>query len=182
MTTNLTTLLQELADKRGEFLAFVERRVGDRALAEDIVQDAYAKSSERLSDLRTPEAATAWFYRVLRNASVETYRRTSRRARAMDRVTVEAELAPREPMIDAVDSGCRCVGELVDTLKPEYAEAIRRIEIDGLPVKEFAAELGITAGNAGVRVHRARNALAREVTDTCGACASRGCGDCTCGS
>lgn len=179
MTT--ATLLQELAAKRGQFLAFVERRVGDRALAEDILQDAFAKSVEHLSDLRTPQAATAWFYRVLRNASVEHYRRNTRRARAMTAVEVEAAIAPPEPAFDTVGSRCRCVAALADTLKPEYAEALMRIEVDGLPVKAFALEQGITSGNAAVRVHRARKALAREVADTCGACASRGCGDCTCG-
>lgn len=179
MTT--ATLLQELAAKRGQFLAFVERRVGDRALAEDILQDAFAKSAEHLSDLRTPEAATAWFYRVLRNASVEHYRRTARRERAMTAVEVEAVVSPPELAFDAVDSRCRCVGALADALKPEYAQALTRIEIDGLAVKAFALEQGISSGNAAVRVHRARKALAREVVETCGACASRGCGDCTCG-
>lgn len=180
MTTETNTLLQELADKRGEFLAFVERRVGDRAIAEDILQDAFAKSAERLSDLRTPAAASAWFYRVLRNATVENHRRRDRRERALGLVEAQAALAPREPGFDTVDVGCRCVGELVDTLKPEYAQALARVEIDGIPVKDFAAEQGISANNAAVRVHRARKALARELVECCGSCASAGCADCTC--
>lgn len=178
--TTTATLLSELAAKRGEFLSFIERRVGDRALAEDILQDTFVKSADRLPDLRSPEAAVAWFYRVLRNASAESYRRHSRRMRAMSAVEVQAAIAAREPEFDAVESGCRCVGPLVDTLKPEYAEALTRIEVDGVAVKQFAVEQGITAGNAAVRVHRARKALAREVADTCGACASHGCADCTC--
>jgi RNA polymerase sigma factor (sigma-70 family) len=180
MTTETTTLLQELVGKRGEFLAFVERRVGDRALAEDILQDAFAKSVERLGELRTPEAATAWFYRVLRNASIESHRRSDRRARALDRVEAQAAIAPHEPSFDAVNAGCRCVGDLVDALKPEYVQALTRVEIDGVAVKDFAVEQGISANNAAVRVHRARKALAREVEDCCGACASAGCADCTC--
>lgn len=179
-TLDTATLLRELAAKRDEFLAFVERRVGDRAQAEDILQDAFAKSVERLVELRTPEAATAWFYRVLRNATVELYRRRGRRERAMTAVEIEAELAEREPSFDAVDVGCRCVGELVASLKPEYAEALTRIEVDGLAVKDFAAEQGISANNAAVRVHRARKALAREVAECCGGCAALGCSDCTC--
>jgi RNA polymerase sigma factor (sigma-70 family) len=181
MTTETNTLLQELLAKRGEFLAFVERRTGgDRALAEDILQDAFAKSVERLGELRTPAAATAWFYRVLRNASVESHRRSDRRARALNLVEAQAAIAPREPELDAVDTGCRCVSELVDTLKPEYAQALARVEIDGVAVKDFAIEQGISANNAAVRVHRARKALARELAECCGACASTGCGDCTC--
>jgi RNA polymerase sigma factor (sigma-70 family) len=174
------TLLRELAAKRGEFLAFVERRVGDPSLAEDILQDAYAKSATHLDQLRTPTAARAWFYRVLRNASAESFRRSVRRDRALTAVEVEAGIAPREPVADERTVGCRCVGELVETLKPEYAEALTRIEIDGMAIKDFAAEQGISANNAAVRIHRARKALAREVSDCCGACASLGCGDCSC--
>lgn len=180
MSTQTSTLLQELVAKRDQFLMFVERRVGDRALAEDILQDAFAKSVERLEELRTPAAATAWFYRVLRNESVESHRRRDRRDRALNRVEAQAAIAPRELELDAINVGCRCVGELVETLKPEYAQALARVEIDGVAVKDFAVEQGISANNAAVRVHRARKALAREVVECCGACASTGCGDCTC--
>ncbi|MCA9690583.1 MAG: sigma-70 family RNA polymerase sigma factor [Myxococcales bacterium] len=182
MATETSVLLRELAAKRGEFLAFVERRVNDRALAEDILQDAFIKSAEKLGELRTPEAATAWFYRVLRNASIESHRRDDRRARALSAAEIEAANAAREPAFDELAAGCHCVGELVETLDPKYAEALARIEVDGVAVKDFAAERGITANNAAVRVHRARRALAREVAACCGACASLGCADCTCDS
>jgi RNA polymerase sigma-70 factor (ECF subfamily) len=77
---------------------------------------------------------------------------------------------------------CRCVARLADTLKPEYAEALRRIEVDGLSVQQFAAEAKITANNAGVRVFRAREALRKRVVSSCGTCAEHGCLDCTCGA
>jgi RNA polymerase sigma-70 factor (ECF subfamily) len=174
-------LLHQLAAKRGEFLAFVERRVGNRALAEDILQEAYAKSASKLADLNDAQSASAWFFRVLRNASAESFRRHARRDRALTAAEVEAEMAAREPAPDEASVGCRCVGALVDTLRPDYAEALSRVEVEGVAVKEFAAEQGISPNNAAVRVHRARKALAREVANKCGHCASMGCGDCTCG-
>src|SRR5512134_188574 len=102
-------LLQRLAAKRGEFLAFVQRRVGDPSLAEDILQDAYAKSATHLAELRTPAAARAWFYRMLRNASADSFRRHARRDRTLTAVEVEAAIAPREPIADERVIGCRCV-------------------------------------------------------------------------
>lgn len=174
------SILASLATKRDEFLAFVERRVGDRALAEDIVQDAFAKSVERLADLREPKAASAWFYRVLRNQSAESYRRQDRRSRTLDAAEAELSLAPQPTTLDEVDAGCRCVSRVAAELKPEYAEAITRVELDGLGVKDFAVEQGISANNAAVRIHRARKALARDLAHTCGACAALGCGDCSC--
>jgi hypothetical protein len=41
------------------------------------------------------------------------------------------------------------VKALVDTLKPEYGAALRRVDLDGLSVRGFAVEAGITPGNAG---------------------------------
>jgi RNA polymerase sigma-70 factor (ECF subfamily) len=76
---------------------------------------------------------------------------------------------------------CRCVGHLAETLKPDYAAAIRRVDVDGVAVQAFAAEAGITSNNASVRLHRAREALRAQVRAACGTCADHGCLDCTCG-
>ena len=79
-----------------------------------------------------------------------------------------------------MEAVCKCVGALVDELKPEYAEVIRRVEMDGAEPSDFAGEAGITPNNARVRLHRAREALKRSVADYCGSCASGGCRDCSC--
>jgi RNA polymerase sigma-70 factor (ECF subfamily) len=65
-------------------------------------------------------------------------------------------------------------------LKPEYAEALQAIEVDGQPVKVYAERKGLTAGNAAVRVFRAREALKRRLVESCGTCAQHGCLNCTC--
>lgn len=75
---------------------------------------------------------------------------------------------------------CACVTRLAATLKPEYAEALRRIEIDGVAVRDFAEERGLSASNAAVRVFRARAALKKQVVASCGTCAEHGCLDCGC--
>jgi len=61
---------------------------------------------------------------------------------------------------------CRCVAELAGTLKPEYAGVLQRVEVDGLAIKDYAAEVGITSNNAAVRVFRAREALRTQVSRT----------------
>ena len=68
------------------------------------------------------------------------------------------------------------------TLKPEYAEALQAIEVMEHPVKAYAAETGISASNAGVRIFRAREALRQRVKESCGTCATHGCLDCSCQS
>jgi RNA polymerase sigma-70 factor (ECF subfamily) len=68
-------VVDRLVDSHREFLAFVEKRVGDRALADDILQEAFARSLDHLHQLRDEESAIAWFYRVLRNAVIDHHRR-----------------------------------------------------------------------------------------------------------
>jgi RNA polymerase sigma factor (sigma-70 family) len=164
-----------------QFLGFLEKRVGDRALAEDILQDAFVRGLQKLDTLHSDESAVAWFYRLLRNAVIDHRRRRGANERKLAAFGAEVERS--------VDAGselraaiCRCVSELASTLKSEYADALNRVEVDGEPVKEYAARLGISPSNAGVRVFRAREALRKQVQRSCGSCAEHGCLDCTCAS
>lgn len=162
-----------------EFLAFLERRVGNRALAEDILQEAFARGLDRLDTIREGDSAVAWFYRVLRNAVIDHHRRHASAGRGLDAFAAELS-AQSEPADDVQGAVCRCVTRLAGTLKPEYAQALQRIEVDGVAVKDYASEAGISASNAAVRVFRAREALRKQVARSCGTCADHGCLDCTC--
>jgi RNA polymerase sigma factor (sigma-70 family) len=168
-----------LVENHRQFLGFLERRLGDRALAEDILQDAFVKSIERGSDLRDGSSAVAWFYRLLRNAIVDHYRRTGTRTKALEALGRELEGAS-EPPPELHDAICACVTRLAPTLKPEYADALQRVEVDGVPIATFAAERGITANNATVRLFRARESLRKQVKASCGTCAEHGCVECSC--
>jgi DNA-directed RNA polymerase specialized sigma24 family protein len=75
---------------------------------------------------------------------------------------------------------CACVSRLAGTLRPEYPEALQAIDVNGTAVKTFAEQRGLSASNAGVRVFRARQALKRRVTESCGLYAEHGCRNCTC--
>jgi len=178
--TQASDVVEQLGANHRAFLAFVERRVGSRALAEDILQDAFVRGVERADQVRDEESIRAWFYRLLRNAVIDHQRRHGASDRMLDAFAKELESAESPPP-DVVDVVCKCVAELATTLKPEHREALERIEIDGVAVKDYGAEIGITANNAGVRVFRARQALREQVKRACGTCAEHGCVDCTCG-
>lgn len=169
-----------LLDEREAFLGFLAHRTGDRALAEDILQDAFARSLDRIDTLRAEESAVAWFYRVLRNAVIDHRRRHATATKALDGLAAELDAKPAEAPETLRAAVCRCVARLVDTLKPEYAAALRRVEVDEVSVKDYAAEAGITPNNAAVRVFRAREALRARVKECCGRCADAGCADCAC--
>ncbi|MFO0682807.1 MAG: sigma factor [Sandaracinus sp.] len=172
--------LVPLTERRAELVGFVEKRVHDRALAEDLVQSVLAHAIEKEGTLRDEHAALAWIYRSLRNAIVDRSRRRGAEQRALD--AFAAELDERIDTVEASPTSvCRCVLRIAEGLKPEYAEALRQIDVDGAAVKAFAESHHITASNAGVRIYRAREALRRGLLSACGACAKNGCTDCTCG-
>jgi len=168
-----------LVENRRAFLSFLERRVGHRDVAEDVLQEAFARSLEKVP-LQSAESAVAWFYRVLRNSVIDHYRRSGASDRALSALARQLD-EEAEPDLDERNAVCRCVSRLSETLKPEYALALRRIDVDGVSVQDYALEAGITANNAGVRIFRAREALRKRVVRWCGSCAEHGCIDCTCG-
>jgi RNA polymerase sigma factor (sigma-70 family) len=170
-----------LLENHRAFLRYLERRIGDRALAEDILQDAFTKVIDRPERAPADEGVVPWFYRMLRNAAIDHFRRRGAAGRAADAFAheLDAHLAP-EPELES--EICACVTRLARTLKPEYTEALMAIDVEGTPVKAFAEQRGLSASNAGVRVFRAREALKKRVAESCGTCAEHGCRDCSCQS
>ena len=171
--------VETLLENHRAFLRYLERRVGDRALAEDILQDAFAKVVARPEQAPTDEAVVPWFYRTLRNAAVDQFRRRGAADRAYGAFARELE-THETPSTDMETEICACVSRLAATLKPEYAEALQAIEVTGTPVKAYAQQKGLSSSNAAVRVFRAREALKKRVIESCGTCAEHGCVNCTC--
>jgi RNA polymerase sigma factor (sigma-70 family) len=166
-------LMQELAT----FTAFVRARVGDPHLAADVVQDSLLKAAKAAGQLRADENVIAWFYRILRRSIIDMHRRRAANQRTLDRLEQELNTPP-----DAEEerTACACVAALIPTLKPGYADLIRRLDLDQQPAEKVEADLGLTANNLRVRHHRARQQLRERVEQTCRMCATHGCRDCTC--
>ncbi|WP_255484333.1 sigma-70 family RNA polymerase sigma factor [Granulicella sp. 5B5] len=176
-TQSLTTLLE----RRASFLGFVQRRVGDRALAEDILQAAYMRALEHMGSLREEQSATAWFYSVLRNAVIDHHRRSTTESGALSRLAVE--LGSEEPSTADPSTQkfvCGCIAHVLPMLRPAYAEVLREVDLDEASLGEYARRHGLSTGNAAVRAHRARAALRKELARFCGACSVHACLDCIC--
>ncbi len=169
-------LQRALLESRDRFLAYVRRRVDDPELAEDILQDGLLRALQAAPSPNQEDRLVPWFYRVLRNAIIDAYRR-------------RAVAGRRHVPLDGVDLAdededealaCACFEPLVATLKPEYAELIRAVELGSETPGAAARRLGVTPNNLKVRRHRARQALRQRLEQTCRTCAEHGCLDCTC--
>lgn len=168
-----------LLKHRQELLGYLRNKIASPELAEDLLQDSLLKALRSAPGLHDEEKLLPWFYRILRNAVIDTYRS---RGAAPGRVDTDVDLleAPAEPTAADEQSLCECFRLLVPTLKPEYAAMIERFELGTADAEAVALELGITRNTLKVRRHRARQALRQRLEETCRTCAKHGCLDCTC--
>jgi RNA polymerase sigma factor (sigma-70 family) len=173
------TPLERLLAQRQRFLGFLLRRIPDAGLAEDILQTAYVRALEHQHDKDIDESATAWFYRLLRNAVIDNYRRQEAKSRALEAWARELETTAT-PSPELEDEICVCLNGVIDGLKPEYAEVLRKVDLGAERLQDFAQQRSLSTSNAGVRAHRARAALRKELIRTCGSCAEHGCLNCMC--
>lgn len=169
-----------LVDNHKQFLNFLQKRVGSREDAEEILQTAFVKSLEKGETIREDGSAVAWFYRVLRNALTDHHRRRATGRKALEALASKATDATEDPDPALEQVICGCMKDLIGLLNPDYERILRRVDLEGADVSAVAGEIGITAGNARVRLHRARQALRRELERSCGTCTEHGCLDCTC--
>ncbi|MEO8736601.1 MAG: sigma-70 family RNA polymerase sigma factor [Edaphobacter sp.] len=174
-----TKTIDDLILQRSRFLQFLKNRVDSSSTAEDILQSAYIRALEKSSTLHNDESSVAWFYRILRNAVIDHYRHRAAEDRALEQWAKDliTETQPDESIHNIV---CQCVESVLSTLKPQYGEIIRSVDLSENTLESFANAAGITPGNAAVRIHRARQALRKQLALTCGTCAKLRCVDCTC--
>src|SRR5687768_2421375 len=103
--------IEVLVNNHRRFLGFLTRRVGDRALAEDILQEAFVKGVQ--ADAPDEQSVVAWFYRTLRNAVIDVQRRDAARGRALLAFARELETAADpNAAADGRDVVCACVKAL----------------------------------------------------------------------
>ena len=169
-------LTTQLLEQRSAFLRFLTAKVGPAA-AEDILQSCYLKLIEKGPQLQKDESVVSWFYTVLRHATIDYYRRNAARDRAHERFAAEAPIGYETELKANI---CQCLAGVLETLKTEYRDALQAVDLEGRSVAEYANSEGTTPNNVGVRLHRARKAAAKRLTQVCGACADHKCLDCTC--
>jgi RNA polymerase sigma-70 factor (ECF subfamily) len=135
-----------------DLFAYVATLVRDRGAAEDVVAVSFERAYRRL---RTYDARRGserqWLFGIARNAALDELRRRRRVA------TLAAEPGAPEPADDERDDPVRraTVRAALHGLEPRDRELVALKFFAGLDNAEIAGVLGISASNAGTRVHRA---------------------------
>ncbi|MAU52422.1 MAG: RNA polymerase subunit sigma-70 [Roseovarius sp.] len=168
-----------LLDGRGAFMGFLVKRLGNRADAEDVLQEFCIRVLTRKDQLRDVDRMDAWLYTILRSTLNDHYRKGTRRSR----LAAAAAHEPEDWIADAPSQMarlCTCHEGLISELRPAESELIRRIDFGEEDRETVAADLGLTRNALGVRLHRARTALREALTAHCGSCCREDREDCSC--
>jgi RNA polymerase sigma-70 factor (ECF subfamily) len=127
----------------------------DRHLAEDVVQETFARAWKSWAELRDVAVAKAWLVTIMRN---ELARSFSRNKPALDIDAVgEAEL----PALPSFERDLE-TAQIVNLLPETYREPLLLQVLGGFSCAEIAGMLGTTEGAVMTRLTRARQALRKQ--------------------
>ena len=142
---------------------FVARRVADPHTVADLTAEVFLAVIDSAHSYRPGRGTqVAWLYGIARNVIAGERRRAATELRAASRVAGrrlldDDDIARLEERIDAESAG-RAACLALAGLPPDERAVLELVAVDGLPVADAAAALGIRPGTARVRLHRARRA------------------------
>ena len=154
-----------LASKSHQVSRLAWRMVGGNdALAKDVIQDACLRAIEQANQLKRKDAFEAWFFRILINCAHNRHRRHQTLSRAK-------ALLGQEPKIKSYPSALpdhglqRRIRDALWTLKRSQREAFILVRLERLSVDESAAIMKVSTQAIRNYIHRAEQALKRELGD-----------------
>jgi RNA polymerase sigma-70 factor, ECF subfamily len=149
--------------------AFIGRRVDSEADADDILQDVFLRIHRHVGSLHRRERLVSWLFQVTRNAIADYYREPVRRRELPMGATPDLEATWPHARDGGGDSEvaspevrrelAACLAPMMAQLPPLYREAVRVVDLEGLPQQEAATRAGITVSGMKSRVQRGRQEL-----------------------
>jgi len=133
-------------------VAIAHSALGDRHLAEDAAQQAFAKAAEKLPQLKKKSQFAGWLAAICRNAARDIVRNTKLLRSANDVSMIAAE--PREESVNET------VKEALSKLSASAREVIFLRYYDGMSYEQISAVLGISEQAINGRLRRAKRKLA----------------------
>lgn len=151
-------------DHKDRLFGLAVRLTGDRAEAEDVVQESFIKLWQQ--EPKPPGTAVLpWLLTVTRNASLDRLRR--RRLVTADQAVLEArpDGAAQPDRQLAGDEFGRRLNEAVNSLREPFRSLVILREIQGLEYQDIAQTLSLSLSQVKVYLHRARRQLRQELSD-----------------
>ena len=166
MAHDTELLWRELRDR---LRAFIARRVDNPADVEDLLQEVFLRIHQHLSTVRDTGRLLPWIFQLARNVITDYYRAASRRHeipghslrdREEDKGVRESTPSPHgDEQTSRQYDLAPCLTPLIERLPEHYREAVRLVEMEGLPQRELSERLAVSLSGAKSRVQRGRDKL-----------------------
>jgi RNA polymerase sigma-70 factor (ECF subfamily) len=127
---------------------------GDRAVADDLVQETLVRAWKSMDRLKDAKAAKGWLMTIVRRENARRFERK----RPQESSVPTAELAATRSDYDT-STEAFVLRRALQQLAEEYREPLLMQVIYGYSQKEIAAHLGISVAGAGTRLFRAREKM-----------------------
>ncbi len=144
-----------------ELRGWLRRRVGNSALADDLLQDLFLKALGQGERFCAVENARAWLFEVARNTLADHLRL------AHPMVELPEDLATPAEDTDTVDTLTACLPRVLSELHADDREAITLCDLQGMRQADFAKAKGLSLSAAKSRVQRARVRLRTQMSQAC---------------
>jgi RNA polymerase sigma-70 factor (ECF subfamily) len=134
-----------------ELFGFATSALGDRELAEEVVQDVFAQLWRHAGDYDQRKASVrTWLYAIARNRIIDAHRRAAARPK---RAEDDASLDSAAEMDAALDHAVLRwqVTAALARLSPAHREVIRLAHYGGLTMREIAERTGVPLGTVKSR-------------------------------
>ena len=152
-----------------ELRAYCTRLTGDPSVAEEAVQETFARAWVHIETLSEREEVGPWLYRVARNLCVDSHRARSRLVSADLLPERSAEdITDRPEAVDPVRHVMReeereLVREAMAALTPRHRDVLYLRDIEGLAYEELGRRHGLSGASARAVLARARRRLRDEL-------------------
>jgi RNA polymerase sigma factor (sigma-70 family) len=129
--------------------------LGDRAAADDLVQDTLERAWSRLGQWHSGSDLRAWLFGIMHNLRVDQLRRPMLPTHSLDEE--DYELPTRSTQSDNLE--VRDIASALSQLPDEQREVLLLVALEEMSYAEIAATLGIPPGTVMSRLSRGREAL-----------------------
>ena len=127
----------------------------DKAIAEDVVQEALLRAWKSLDALRDDAAAKPWLLTIVRRENARYFERRRLETVDIDNLTAsQAALLAEQPDEDLND-----MRTAIYALDDDYREPLVLQVLMGFSTNEIAEQMGLKQGAVLTRLHRARAKL-----------------------
>lgn len=136
---------------QGDVYRFAYSYTRDRALAEDVTQEAFLRAYRFLPSFRGESRFGSWLFRIARNCALDLIH--ARKGQEERAARAPAPLGPPDPFARVE------LQTALAAVTPEHRDPFLLIEVFGLSYQEAADVLKLRVGTVKSRMHRARVAM-----------------------